>query len=159
MWRDGGALTMIDCKAYYDGRGEAYRDELIDEIRRNAEATVARANELLKRAGFGYVRSVNSGWRPQPVNTAMPNASATRHHLTGRAIDLPDPGRTLAAWCVADLDGLAVIGLWLEGPRWSYDKNGEHWAHVRTVPTRSGRRVLSPSTAPAIDPDFPVTWA
>lgn len=150
---------MIDLTAFYDGRDEAYRDELTDEIRRNAEATVARANELLKRAGFEHVCSVNSGWRPRRVNAATPNASATSHHLSGRAVDLPDPRRALAAWCVANLKVLAEIGLWMEDPRWTYDENGDHWVHVQTVPPKSGRRVFVPSTAPAIDPDFPVTWA
>ena len=147
---------MIDLKAFYNGREEAYRDELTDEIRRNAEDTVARANELLTRAGFEDVCSVNSGWRPRQVNAATPNASATSHHLTGRAVDLPDPDRTLAAWCVANLDALAEMGLWIEDPRWTYDEEGEHWVHVQTVPPGSGNRVFVPSTEPPKDPDFPV---
>ena len=147
---------MIDLKAFYNGREEAYRDELTDEIRRNAEDIVAKANELLKRAGFEDVCSVNSGWRPRQVNAATPNASATSHHLTGRAVDLPDPDRTLAAWCVANLDALAEMGLWMEDPRWTYDENGEHWVHVQTVPPGSGNRVFIPSTEPPKDPNFPV---
>ena len=150
---------MIDLKAYYDGRDEAYRRELTDKIRRNAEDTVKKANALLKRAGFEHVCAVNSGWRPRQVNAATPNASATSHHVSGRAVDLPDPDRALAAWCVHNLNVLAEIGLWLEDPRWTYDADGDHWVHVQTVPPKSGRRVFVPSTAPATDPDFPVTWA
>ncbi len=150
---------MIDLKAFYCGRDESHRDDLTDGIRRNAADTVAKANALLERAGFAHVCSVNSGWRPRQINTATPNASATSHHLTGCAVDLPDPDRTLAAWCVNNLAALAKIGLWMEDPRWTWDANGEHWVHVQTVPPRSGNRVFVPSAAPALDPDFPVTWA
>jgi hypothetical protein len=150
---------MIDLKAFFNGRDKAFQDELTEEIRCNAAETVIKANELLKRAGFERICSVNSGWRPHRVNAAVANASATSHHLTGRAIDLPDPDRTLAAWCVAHLDVLAEIGLWLEDPRWTYDADGDHWVHLQTVPPRSGHRVFIPADTPAKDPDFPVTWA
>jgi hypothetical protein len=150
---------MIDLKAFFNGRDKDFQDELTEEIRCNAAETVIKANELLKRAGFERICSVNSGWRPHRVNAAVANASATSHHLTGRAIDLPDADRTLAAWCVAHLDVLAEIGLWLEDPRWTYDADGDHWVHLQTVPPRSGHRVFIPADTPAKDPDFPVTWA
>ena len=149
---------MIDLKAFYCGRDESHRDDLTDGIRRNAADTVAKANALLERAGFAQVCSVNSGWRPRQINAATPNASATSHHLTGCAVDLPDPDRALAIWCANHLDTLAEIGLWLEDPRWTYSKDGEHWVHIQTVPPRSGNRVFVPSSAPALDPNFPVTW-
>ncbi len=150
---------MIDLDAFYNGRDNAYRDELTDEIRRNAEDIVAKANELLRRASFEHVCTVNSGWRPKQVNEATPEAAAASRHLTGQAVDLPDPDRTLAAWCVGNLDVLAEVGLWMEDPRWTYDERGDHWVHVQTVPPRSGRRVFIPSAAPAKDPNFPVTSA
>jgi hypothetical protein len=149
---------MIDLKAFYCGRDITCSGELTDEIRCNAADTVERANVLLERAGFAQVCTVNSGWRPRQINAATPNASATSHHLTGRAVDLPDPDRALAKWCVNNLAALAEVGLWLEDPRWTYDENGEHWVHVQTVPPRSGNRVFVPSDAPALDPDFPITW-
>ncbi len=150
---------MIDLKAYYCGRDVSCGRELTEEIQRNAEETVARANALLERAGFAHVCSVNSGWRPRQINAATPHASATSHHLTGRAVDLPDPDRALAKWCVNNLAVLGEIGLWLEDPRWTYDENGGHWVHVQTVPPRSGSRVFVPSDTPALDPHFSVTWA
>lgn len=149
---------MIDLKAFFNGRDKAFRHELSGEIRRNAADTVAKANELLARAGFGHIRTVNSGWRPPVINASVANASPTSHHLTGRAVDLPDPDRTLAAWCVTNLDVLAEIGLWLEDPRWTFDPGGDHWVHLQTAPPRSGMRVFIPSDTPAKDPDFPVTW-
>ena len=151
---------MIDLKAFYMGRDVEYARELSDDIRRNAEETVTKANALLERAGCGHVCEVNSGWRPLAINAATPGASATSHHLTGRAVDLPDPDRGLAAWCVTHLDVLEEIGLWMEDPRWTYDREeGRHWVHVQTVPPRSGRRVFEPYDTPPPDPHFPVTWA
>lgn len=150
---------MIDLKAFYKGREETHHRELTDEIRRNAEDTVTRANELLQRAGFAHISAVNSGWRPREVNNATATASPTSRHLTGQAVDLPDPDRRLAAWCASNLGVLEEIGLWLEDPRWTCDENGEHWVHVQTVPPRSGRRVFVPYDTPPPDPDFPVTWA
>jgi len=150
---------VIDLKAFYCGRDITCSSELTDEIRRNAADTVAKANALLERAGFAQVCTVNSGWRPLQINAATPNASATSHHLTGRAVDLPDPDRALATWCVNNLDVLGDIGLWMEDPRWTYDADGEHWVHVQTVPPQSGNRVFVPSDAPPLDPDFPLTRA
>ena len=149
---------MIDLKAFFNGRDRAFHHELTDEIRRNAAETVAKANALIARAGFEHIHTVNSGGRPPVINAAVTNASPTSHHLTGRAIDLPDPDRTLAAWCVTHLEVLAEIGLWLEDPRWTYDERGDHWVHLQTLPPRSSHRVFIPSDMPAKDPDFPVTW-
>jgi hypothetical protein len=149
---------MIDFDAFFNGRDKAFQHELTDDIRANADETIARTNALLERAGFGHICTVNSGWRPPLVNAALTHASPTSHHLTGRAVDLPDRDRKLAAWCVAHLDVLAEIGLWMEDPRWTYDREGDHWVHLQTVPPRSGNRVFVPSDAPAQDPDFPVTW-
>jgi hypothetical protein len=150
---------MIDLRAFFNGRDASFRDELTDDIRRNAADTVAKANALLARSGFAHVCTVNSGWRPHRINRTVANASPTSHHLTGRAIDLPDPDRSLATWCATHLEALAEIGLWLEDPRWTFDPKGDHWVHLQTVPPRSGNRVFAPSDAPAKDPDFPVTWA
>jgi hypothetical protein len=150
---------MIDLTAFFSGRDKAFQQELTDEIRANAAQTVARVNALLRRAGFEHICTANSGWRPPMINASVVNASPTSHHLTGRAIDLPDRDRMLAAWCVAHLDVLEEIGLWLEDPRWTYDRDGDHWVHLQTLPPRSGNRVFIPSDTPAKDPDFPTTWA
>jgi len=149
---------MIDLKGFYNGRDEVYGVELTDEIHVNVVETISKTNRLLERAGFQHVSSVNSGWRPRAINEAVPNAAPMSPHLSGRAIDLPDPDRTLAAWCVNHLEILAQIGLWMEDPRWTYDASGDHWVHLQIVPPKSGRRVFVPFDTPPPDPDFPVTW-
>ena len=145
---------MITLEAYWKGRDVTHAEELTDEIRSNAEITVARCNELLARAGRSGLATVNSGWRPAAVNDATANAAAGSRHLTAQAVDLPDADRTLAGWCVDNLDILDEIGLWMEDPRWT-----PTWLHLQTVPPKSSKRVYVPSSKPPSDPSFPVTWA
>lgn len=144
---------MITLQTYWMDRDATHAAELTEEINRNAQVTVAKCNELLTRAGRSDLDSVRSGWRPQGVNDATRNAAANSRHLTAQAVDLPDDDRTLAEWCVDNLEVLDEIGLWMEDPRWT-----PTWVHLQTIPPKSGRRVYVPSSAPALDPDFKVTW-
>ena len=145
---------MITRDAYFKGRDTEYADELNENIERNAALTVERVNELLARAGRSDIDSVNSGWRPKAVNDATANAAHTSRHLSAEAADLPDADRTLATWCVDNLDILREVGLWMEDPRWT-----PTWVHLQIVPPKSNKVVYVPSSAPAKDPSFPVTWA
>ena len=145
---------MITLHAYWLGRDVTHAEELTEEINRNAQVTVSKANELLARAGRNDINTVNSGWRPQGVNDTTRNSAAVSSHLTAQAVDLPDTDRTLAEWCVDNLDVLKEIGLWMEDPRWT-----PTWVHLQTKPPKSGKIVYIPSSKPAPDPDFEVTWA
>lgn len=145
---------MIDLHSFWKGRDVQYADQLTDEIKANADLTVGRVNELLEVAGFKSITAVNSGWRPKAVNDKTSNAGANSNHLTGKAVDIGDPDRTLATWCADNVGALETVGLWCEDFRWTPD-----WVHFQTVPPKSGRRIYIPSSAPAPDPDFPVTWA
>jgi hypothetical protein len=135
------------------GRDATHAEELTSDIQRNAQVTVDRANQLLARAGRPDIDTVSSGWRPQGLNDATSHSSKTSNHITAQAVDLPDPDRLLADWCVDNLDVLTEIGLWMEDPRWT-----PTWVHVQTVPPKSGKLVYIPSTSKPADPDYPVTW-
>ncbi len=128
-------LTLAD---YFMGRELLHPDELTRELRDNSACTVERANRLLRLAGT-TTWVVNSGWRPLAINASIPNASPRSRHITCQAIDLGDDDGSLDAWCMAHLDALASLGLWLEHPRAT-----PGWCHVQTVPPRSGRRVFCP---------------
>ena len=128
-------LTLAD---YFMGRDMPHAAELTAELRAHAACTVERANALLRRAGVGKC-TVNSGWRPLSVNARVPKASPRSRHITCQAIDLCDERDLLDAWCMANLDALAAIGLWLEHPEAT-----PGWCHVQIVPPRSGRRVFHP---------------
>lgn len=144
---------MITLSAYYMGRDLTHAEELTEEIMAHAKITVERVNDLLARAGRSDITTVRSGWRPSGINDATQNSAAHSNHITGQACDLSDSDRTLATWCVDNLDDLEQIGLWMEDPRWT-----PTWLHVQIVPPKSGKLVYIPSTAKPLDPSFPVTW-
>jgi len=128
------ALKLAD---YYMGRDRQYRGELTRELRANARETVKRVNRLLRRAGL--VRKVSSGWRPAAVNAAVPGAAKGSKHLSCLAIDLEDRDGRLDAWCLAHLEVLEELQLWLEHPDAT-----PGWCHLQTLPPRSGNRVFYP---------------
>ena len=140
---------MISLEIYWMGRDKTHAQELSDEIRRNAEVTVERANELLRRSGHSDIEHVASGWRPQAVNDATANAAHGSRHLTAQAIDLPDDDRALADFVVDNRHMLEELDLYIEHPGWT-----PGWLHVQTVPPKSGRRIFIPNGQPPADPEF-----
>lgn len=85
--------------------------------------------------------SGNGGFRPR--GSSVGAASST--HKTGHGIDLYDPHRRLARWCLQNPDVLKDIGLWMEDPRWT-----PTWLHLQDVPPKSGRLVYIPSQEPPL---------
>lgn len=128
------ALKLAD---YYMGRDQQYYAELTPELRANARETIRRVNLLLQRAGMA--RKVTSGWRPAAVNATVPGAAKGSKHIHCIAIDLEDRDGRLDAWCMAHLEVLEEIGLWLEHPDATPD-----WCHLQTLPPGSGNRVFEP---------------
>src|SRR5258708_34367922 len=100
---------MLTVEAYLSQHGVGHETELTDELRANAQVTVDKANQLL--AAFGEERGQRSGWRPQSVNDATPNAAHHSRHITCEAIDLDDEDRRLQARGMANLPTVAVLGL------------------------------------------------
>jgi len=138
---------MITLEAYWKHRDEEFENECTGEIRANAQVTVDKANELLVRAGRSDIHTVNSGWRPLAVNDATANSGKQSRHITAEAVDIADPDRQLAAWCLDNLDVLDELGLWMEDPRWT-----PTWVHVQTQPPKSEKRVYVPSAKPPLVP-------
>lgn len=142
------------------GRDEAYREDLTFEVRRNVLSLLAAVNELLDRAAAEGIlpgvdehthNHVASGWRPAGVNARTANAGKRSTHISGRGIDLQDlEDRSLARWCLRNLDQLTTLGLWMEDPRWT-----PSWVHLQIVPPGSGKRVYVPSTSPALASALP----
>ena len=130
-------MNTITLAQYFMGRDAQHAAELTEPLQRNAEVVVARVNALLRHACIAC--GVNSGWRPRAVNAEVPNASPRSRHITCEAIDLADPDDRLDGWCMANLEVLEAIGLWLEHPDAT-----PGWWHVQIVPPRTGRRVFEP---------------
>lgn len=130
---------MISLTDYWMGRDEEYPLAMTPQIEHNALLTVQLTNALLVR--FGQGRKATSGWRPPMVNASIPNAAPNSKHMTGQAIDLADPDGDLDDWLMSDPGQRALeeIGLWMEHPAAT-----KGWAHLQTVPPKSGRRVFYP---------------
>lgn len=71
-------------------------------------------------------------------------------HKDANGIDIYDPARALAAWCVANPQILAALGLYMEDPRWT-----PGWVHLQRVPPKSGKRIYIPSTSAPLAPALP----
>lgn len=130
---------MITLTDYWMGRDREFPLALTPQIEKNAELTVQLANALLVR--FGEGRRVNSGWRPPEVNAKTAGAAPKSKHMTGQAIDLADPEGDLDDWLMSaeGQAAMAELGLWHEHPAVT-----KGWAHLQTVPPRSGRRTFYP---------------
>lgn len=130
---------MITLTDYWMGRDREFPLALTPQIEKNAALTVQLANALLVR--FGEGRKVTSGWRSPEVNAKTAGAAPNSKHMTGQAIDLADPEGDLDAWLMSaeGQAAMAELGLWHEHPAAT-----KGWAHLQTVPPRSGRRTFYP---------------
>lgn len=79
--------------------------------------------------------SGDGGYRTPDSRTG----GASSSHRSARGVDIYDPFRTLAQWCVKNKETLAKLGLYCEDFRWT---NG--WCHFQSVPPGSGKRIYIP---------------
>jgi hypothetical protein len=131
---------MITLVKFWQGRDVKYASELTKEIKACAAETIRRVNALLARAALDDRSTdgdANSGWRPQAVNAALKGAALLSKHMKGQAVDVEDADKALQRWCMANLDVLEELGLWMEHPR-----DTPTWTHLQIVPPRSGKRVF-----------------
>jgi len=156
---------MISLADYF--KAYAGYPEITPEIEANAADLLAKHGALMAYAvADGWKPQVNpvtgtmvsgdqnGGWRPQACPIGAPDST----HKKGKAVDTHDPGRRLASWCMANLDRLRDLGLYMEDPRWTaWKKGGGGWVHLQSVPPRSGKLVYIPSTADAIAGN-PAPW-
>lgn len=141
---------MITMRDFWMHRDSMYPLQLSTDIKANAERTVNLVNTLLERAaaagiypsnGAAGYGCVNSGWRPQAVNSQTPGAAKNSKHMDGLAIDVADDDGELDNWLMTT-DGQAAlveIGLWMEHP--SATKG---WCHLQSMPPKSGNRTFYP---------------
>jgi hypothetical protein len=90
----------------------------------------------------------NGGFRPQDCKVGEKNSK----HKDGRGIDIYDPRRQFASWCLAHPEELQKRGIHMEDPRWT-----PTWVHLQDVPPGSGKLVYIPSMAPALA-KAPAAW-
>lgn len=152
---------MLTLEQYWNRRDINYVNDFTQQIAQSGINTVNKINKLLQMFTdeTGLVRDeFSSGWRPKTVNDATSNASKLSNHITADAGDVKDPDRAFAQWCVLNPEKLAECGLWMEDPRYT-----PTWAHLQTVPPKSGKRIYIPSTAkpkaPALQGQSPLPYS
>lgn len=114
------------------GRDRDY--PLTPEQERNLEKLLIAVNQV--RAAYGKPMRVSSGYRPGHYNKAAGGAKNSSH-VTCQAVDFADPDRSLAAWCLDNLEVLIEAGLYLEEPAYT-----PTWVHLQIRPTK--KRVFIP---------------
>lgn len=82
--------------------------------------------------------SGDGGFRAPSSATGAKGSS----HKDANGVDVYDPKRVFAAWCVMNKQALAALGLYMEDPRWT-----PGWVHLQRVPPRSGHHIYIPSTS------------
>jgi len=87
--------------------------------------------------------SGDGGYRAYNSNTGAPSSA----HKSGLGIDIYDPERILAQWCVNNQDELDRNGLYCEDFRWT-----PGWCHFQSIPPKSGHRIYIPSMKPPLAP-------
>lgn len=102
---------------------------------KNAKDLLAKLTLL--EAAYGHPLVLTGGYRPKQINFTIPNSRPGDMHESCEAVDLRDSGGSLSKWCMANLDKLETIGLWLESPTSSVNH-----VHLQIRPPRSGRRVF-----------------
>ncbi len=96
-------------------------------------------NPLNKSAVSG---SGHGGFRDQACPIGAPRST----HKLGRGVDVWDPHREFATWCVNNLDELRARGLHMEDPRWT-----PSWVHLQDLapgnPPVPAKTIYIPSMA------------
>lgn len=116
-----------------------YPADFTQEIQDNAVKLLEKVNAFLAEIGVMNSRQVTSGWRPDAINSATPNAAKKSLHMRGLAVDiLDDKDQTLAKLVLTKPDVLRKYGLFVESPDHTKGKN-TNWCHLDCSPERSDR--------------------
>lgn len=112
-------------------------------------------DELLRRLTivqntYGIQLVVTSGLRSQADQARINPSAPQSKHLTGCAADIEDKDGKLRAFVLANLEAMAITGLWFEDFRWT-----PGWVHFQIIGPSSGHRIFVPSSAA---PTAPSCW-
>lgn len=91
--------------------------------------------------------SGNGGARPQACPIGAPHSS----HKECLAVDIYDPQRLFARWCLQNKERIRSAGVrGMEDPRWT-----PTWTHLQVVMVKSGNFVFVPDTSAPKAPALP----
>lgn len=146
-------MLAITRAMYMMGRDVRYPGSVTPEIEENVLELLDPVNQVVAAAAADGVvfyidphtgSIVASGLRPLQVNDRTQNAAEHSTHIVGLGVDIYDPHRAFAAWCLTHAHPggfLEQLGLFMERPQWTPD-----WVHLQLKSPKSGRRVYVPST-------------
>lgn len=122
----------------------AKHPEVTEDVLKNAKVVVSKVSELLSRMGVDKV-VITSGFRPHAYNAQI-GGSKNSLHCKGLAIDLSDPDEKIGKWCVANVEALREIGLFMESlERTHKDKEPQKkWCHLQAKGPPSGNIIFLP---------------
>lgn len=126
---------MISRDEVLMGRDAQY--PLTQEMEANLAKLLVAINKV--RTEYGKPMFVSSGYRPAAINANVPGAAKKSNHMVCLAVDIRDVDGKMKSWCLANLDKLALYGLWMEDAG-----STPTWCHLQCVPPRSGNRVFKP---------------
>ena len=123
---------------------------MLDIVNNLLETAAADGCELPENPNTGNQISGNGNGGFRPQNSQV--GAGSSKHKDGRAVDIFDPKRQFASWCLAHPDELTKRGLHMEDPRWT-----PTWLHLQDVPPGSGKLVFIPSSDPPLAA-APAAW-
>lgn len=129
---------MITLKDYFK------EQEPHEGITIKADELITKVNRLMvyfHKDVPDFVVQVTSGYRSPAYNKKI-GGKVKSLHMAGQAVDIYDPRKRLAKWCVANQARLEEQGLWAEDPRAT-----RNWMHLQSVPPSSGNRFYIPDLA------------
>lgn len=127
------ALDNLTLDDYMQGRDVKYGITATQFA--DALATLDALNKLQIECGIFLV--ITSGYRPPQITDTIPGAVHGDAHERCEGADLADTGKVISKWCLAHVEVLVKLGLWMESPLDAHDH-----VHLQTYPPKSGNRIF-----------------
>jgi uncharacterized protein YcbK (DUF882 family) len=136
-------MTANDIIGKFKKDFEALNDDLKEQYLKNATLISSKASELL--SAFGKDMPITSGWRPQSYNLQVGGSKNSKHCLC-LAVDLHDPDKKLGEWCVANIERLKEVGIYMESLATTHASSDpkKRWVHWQCVAPKSGSIIFNP---------------
>jgi uncharacterized protein YcbK (DUF882 family) len=139
---------MISLAELTMGREKQFPQDFTKEVQANLKVLHEKINII--REKYGKPMIVSSGWRPQTVNDATPNAAKASKHIVGLAVDIYDKDGILWKWVIENLQLMQDLGVYLEDKRFT-----NTWVHFGIGAPKSGKRIFKPSSSAM---PYPKLW-
>jgi uncharacterized protein YcbK (DUF882 family) len=136
-------MTSSDIIGKFKKDFDALNDDLKEQYLKNATLISSKASELL--SAFGKDMPITSGWRPLSYNLQV-GGSKNSKHISCLAVDLHDPDKKLGEWCVANIERLKEVGIYMESLATTHASSDpkKRWVHWQCVAPKSGSIIFNP---------------